>query len=74
MTMPVVYSVQTIDESEAMPTTKRGIMFASSYSEAVKKIEKNNSIIVDLYLTSVECDDIELSEDAYNNLLDGREL
>lgn len=74
MPMPVIYSVQTIDESDAMPVTKRGIIFSSSYAEAVKRIEKDCGIIVDIYLTSVDCDAIELSEEAYNNLLDGREL
>lgn len=74
MSMPIVYSVQSIDETNAVPITKRGLIFASSYSEAVKKIEKSTGIIVDMYLTSVDCESIELSEDAYNNLLDGREI
>lgn len=74
MPMPIVYSVQTIDEQDAMPVTKRGLLFSSSYAEAVKKIEASNSIIIDMYLTSVEVDAIELSEEAYNNLLDGKEI
>lgn len=74
MSTPIVYSIQSIDEKEAIPVSKRGLIFANSYSEAVKKIEKSAGIIVDMYLTSVDGESIELSEEAYNNLLDGREL
>ena len=66
--LPIVYSVQDADKS------RKGIVFANSYSEAVKKIEKNSSFIIDIYLTSVSGEDIELSEDAYNNILDGKPL
>lgn len=72
--MPIVYSVQIIDDSDAVPVTKRGIIFASSYAEAVKKIESQHHIIVDIYMTTVDCDTIELSEEAYNKLLDGEKV
>lgn len=74
MSMPIVYSVSSIEGADAVPVTKRGIIFSDSYSNAVKKIESITGIIVDMYLTSVDDEAIELSEEAYNNLLDGREL
>lgn len=66
--IPIIYSLQ--DENK----TKKGIIFANSYAEAVKRIEKNTNSIIDIYLTSINGEDIELSDTAYNNILDGRPI
>lgn len=66
--IPVLYSVQTDEKN------KKGIIFANSYTDAVKKIEKEFGFIVDLYLTSVSGEEIELTDEAYNKIIEGSSL
>ena len=71
--IPIIYSVQAVDELDGSVVTQRGLLFANNYSDAVKRIEKQKNII-DIYLTSIEEDTIDLSEDTYNKLLDGGQI
>lgn len=69
--IPVLFSVQSVDAKDSTSVTKRGIMFANTYTEAAQKLEAENDVIVDMYLTSVEDDIIRLSEETYNRILEG---
>ena len=62
--IPILYSLTDAERN------KKGIIFASSYAEAAKKLEENSDIIVDLYLTSISGESIELSDEMYNKLLE----
>lgn len=49
-------------------------MFAASYSDAVKTLEKkhiNDKKIIDMYIAAADKEPIMLTEESYNKLLDG---
>ena len=61
--LPLVYAVTDTERS------RKGIIFAETYADAVRKIEENSDGIIDLYVTSVSGEDIELSDEMYNRIL-----
>lgn len=72
---PFIFSIQYLsDKSEYDIKAERGIMFAASYSDAVKTLEKkhiNDKKIIDMYIAAADKEPIMLTEESYNKLLDG---
>ena len=61
---PIVYSITDTDKNQ------KGIIFADSYADALRRLEGETDGIVDIYLTSVSGENIKLNDDMYNKLLD----
>ena len=76
---PYIYSIQFVSEKDDFNMIfDRGIMFANSFSEVIKELEKerisHNDSIIDLYITAMEKSIIHINEETYDKLINGENI
>lgn len=76
---PYIYSIQFVSEKDDFNMMfDRGIMFANSFSDVIKELEKErfsrNDSIIDLYITAMDKPIIHINEETYDKLINGETI